>query len=365
LFALACAPLFAQEPTPASQPAATQPTTGPAPKLELSPTELRFGETWQGFPMEREFTVKNTGEGPLTVVVTSSCGCTVVTKPDSPLLPGQSSTFKIGYQTSNLGPVDRRVTVTSNDPARMNVEIPVQGTVKPICEIKPSEHIVFEDVDRDTRESGSVRIESLYTDGPLHMKLKPDQELDRFEVALQELQPGREFELTGTTKPPLEVGWNNATVQVDTGLENTAPVLIYLTARVPPRLEVQPNRLFVTPQFTQPMQFTVRIQYRKREPVNITNMTCDLSTVKYELLPASETAAENRMAYREIRVTVPGFNDIPVKPATLTIFTDAGGEFEKLNVSIERRIPPARRPPRPPSQPTPQPAGADVPPTQK
>jgi hypothetical protein len=362
--ALACGSLFTPENPPAlqtapsSQPGATQPTTGPAPRLEMSPTDFRFGETWQGFPAEREFTVKNVGEAPLTVEVTSSCGCTVATKPKSPLGPGQSSTFKIAYQTSNLGPVDRRVTVTSNDPARSNVDIPVQGTVKPLYEIKPSEFIVFDELDRDSQASGSVRIESKFS-GALHMKLLPnhDREWGPFDVKLTEIQPGREYEVSATTDPPLPVGRSTGTVQVDTGLPNVQPVSVRLSAYVPPRLVVQPERLFVTPQFTQPMQHTVRLVYRQDEPVAVKDVKCDLPEVHWEVLPPSPPPEGSHLAYREIRVTVPGFAGLPAKGGKLEIYTDAGGEFEKLTVSIERRLPRARRPPRPPAPPpAPRPA---------
>jgi hypothetical protein len=340
----------AAQPSSGSQPGATQPTTGPAPKLELHPTDFRFGEVWQGLPAEREFTVKNVGAGPMNVEVTSSCGCTVVSKPKSPLDPGESSTFKIAYQTSNLGPTDKRVTVTTNDPSQSNVEIPVQGTVKPLYEITPTEHIVFQELDRDSQVSGSVRIESKY-DKPLNMKVKPDQALSAFEVALREIQPGREYELVATTKPPLEVGWNIAAVLVETGLADAAPITVHLSASVPPRVALDPARLFVTPQFTQPMQHTVRVDYRKSEPVNITDVQCDLPAVQFEVMPPCDPPEGSRLAFREIRVTVPGFRELPPGGAQLYIFTDAEGELAKLTVSIERRLPPQRRGPKYPPRP--------------
>jgi hypothetical protein len=355
--ALACITLFAQsrepvtqppaatQPAPRSQPGATQPTTGPAPKLELEPTDFRFGETWQGFAAEREFTVRNVGEAPLTVEVTTSCGCTVASKPKSPLAPGETGTFKVTYQTGGPGPVDRRVTVMTNDPARTNVDIPVQGTVKRLYEIKPDEFLTFEELDRDSRASRSVRIESQYT-GALRMKVKPDQDLGPFEVTLREIQPGREFELTATTKPPLPVGWSNAAVEVETGLENVAPVTVHLAAEVPPRVAVGPASLFVTSRSDKPAQQTLRVQYRRDEPIDIVDVKCDLPAVQYEVLPPSEPPEGSRMAFREIRVTLPRFVQLPAQGGKLEIFTSAEGEFAKLTVPIERRSLPTRREPK-------------------
>jgi len=347
--ALACSAVFAQDTAPSSQPGTPRPTTGPAGKLEISPAEFRFGDTWQGFPAEREFTVKNVGAGPLTIEVTSSCGCTVATKPKTPLEPGESSTFKISYQTSNLGPADKRVTVTTNDPERANVEIPVQGTVRPLYDIKPSEHIAFEELDSDSRVSGSIRIESKYPEG-LRLKLLPNSqnEWGPFDVRVTEIQPGHEYEVTAATKPPLPVGRSVGNALIDVGLPNVLPIPVRFFANVPPRVAVQPDRLYVTQQFTQPMQHTVRLVYREREPVQVTNVQCDLADVCWEVLPPSPPSEGSHMAAREIRVTVPGFAALPARGGKLDIYTDAGGEFEKLTVSIERRLPRTRRPPRPP-----------------
>jgi hypothetical protein len=350
--ALACSIAFAQQTAPPSQPVTSPPTTGPSGKLELSPTEFRFGETWQGFPAEREFTVKNVGVGPLTVQVISSCGCTVVTAPKSPLEPGESSTFKIGYQTSNLGTADRRVTVTTSDPNRSQVGIPVQGTVKPLYEIKPGEHIIFDELDSDSHASGSIRIESKYPGG-MSLKMMPGQEEERgpFDVQLTEVEPGHVFDVSAATKPPLPVGRSLGTVNIETGLPNVAPIQVRLFATVPPRVSVQPDRLFVTRQFTQPMQQTLRLVYRQNEPVEVTGVQCDLANVTWEILAPSPPPEGSRMAFREIRVTVPGFAELPATGGKLDIHTDAGGEYEKLTVSIERRLPKPRRLPRPPAPP--------------
>jgi hypothetical protein len=354
---LTCQSLLAQEAPPASQPApGSQPTTGPAGKLEMSPQDFRFGDTWQGFPAEREFTVKNVGAGPLEISVTSSCGCTVASKPKSPLPPGESSTFKVTYNTTNLGPTDKHVTVTTNDPDRITFDIPVQGTVKPLYEIKPGDYIIFEELDRDTHATGSVRVESKYT-GPMHAKLLANynSEWGPFDVQLTPIQPGREFEVSATTRPPLPVGRSMGTVQIDTGLPNVLPITVRISGYVPPRVAAQPDRLAVTQQFTRPMQHTVRLVYRESEPVEVTDVKCDLPDVHWEIQPPSPPPEGSHMAYREIRLTVPGFADLPAKGGKLDIYTDAGGEFAKLTVQIERRLPHVRRPPRPPAPPAAQP----------
>lgn len=349
-------PQAASRPAPGLPPGASQPATGIGPRLELHPRDFRFGEVWQGLPAEREFTVKNTGDSPLTVVVSSTCGCAVVTAPKSPLAPGESSTFKISYQTGAPGPSDRRVTVTTNEAHGAIVEIPVQGLVKPLYDIAPSNHISFQRLNVDSRETQSVRIVSKY-DKPLNFRIKSGQESAAFEIVLNEVEPGREFHLVATTKPPLQPGWNNAAVLIETGLPDCAPLTVSLSAQVPPRVVVQPGQLAVTPQFTRPMQQTVHLEYRSSEPLVIKDITCDLPSVRFELLPPSDLPERDGFDCQEIRVTLPSFADLPAEGGTLVIHTDDEGEFATLTVPIERRMPPARRTVRPPVPPASQPAG--------
>jgi hypothetical protein len=44
----------------------------------------------------------------------SSCGCTVPSWPQEPVLPGKSDVVKVTYSTHNVGPINKTITVTSN-----------------------------------------------------------------------------------------------------------------------------------------------------------------------------------------------------------------------------------------------------------
>ena len=59
-----------------------------------------------------EFT--NTGDAPLIITdVLSTCGCTIPTKPEAPIMPGKSGKIEIKY-SMNLGPIRKTITVESN-----------------------------------------------------------------------------------------------------------------------------------------------------------------------------------------------------------------------------------------------------------
>lgn len=61
------------------------------------------------------FTFTNDGKEPLILSnVRSSCGCTVPTWPRQPILPGQSETIKVKYDTKRVGTINKSISVYSN-----------------------------------------------------------------------------------------------------------------------------------------------------------------------------------------------------------------------------------------------------------
>ena len=62
----------------------------------------------------RSFEFTNTGDAPLIISeVHSTCGCTVPTKPDHPILPGKKGKIDVKYNM-NPGTIRKTITVDSN-----------------------------------------------------------------------------------------------------------------------------------------------------------------------------------------------------------------------------------------------------------
>ena len=62
----------------------------------------------------RVFEFTNTGNAPLIITnVLSTCGCTVPTKPDAPILPGKKGKIEVKYNMAT-GPIRKTITVESN-----------------------------------------------------------------------------------------------------------------------------------------------------------------------------------------------------------------------------------------------------------
>lgn len=80
----------------------------------------------------REFVLTNNGNKPLTIESTQgSCGCTVPTKPEKPIQPGEKGVIKVHYATDRVGAFTKTVTVKSNAAGQETKVLTIKGTILP------------------------------------------------------------------------------------------------------------------------------------------------------------------------------------------------------------------------------------------
>ncbi len=76
---------------------------------------IEFGTINQNENGLRVFKFTNTGNAPVVITqVKTSCGCTVASKPEKPVLPGESAQIEVNYDTKKIGKFSKSVTVISN-----------------------------------------------------------------------------------------------------------------------------------------------------------------------------------------------------------------------------------------------------------
>lgn len=76
-----------------------------------------------------EFIMTNEGKEPLILSnVRSSCGCTTPQWPRNPILPGESATIKVKYDTKRVGPFKKHIYVHSNAKTE-RVTLTISGSV--------------------------------------------------------------------------------------------------------------------------------------------------------------------------------------------------------------------------------------------
>ncbi len=90
------------------------------------------GEVVKGELVVAEFTVKNTGNYPLVIAeVKGSCSCTVASKPEDPIQPGQSGKIKAEVDTdrTSTGVISKSVRIVANTEPSIT-EVVVKAKVK-------------------------------------------------------------------------------------------------------------------------------------------------------------------------------------------------------------------------------------------
>ena len=90
---------------------------------------IDYGTIEQNSDGNRKFVFKNTGDTPIVISnVKGSCGCTVATKPEKPILPNETGEIKVKYATNRLGKFSKEIKVSSNASESIKV-IKITGNV--------------------------------------------------------------------------------------------------------------------------------------------------------------------------------------------------------------------------------------------
>ncbi|MBR9920677.1 MAG: DUF1573 domain-containing protein [Bacteroidetes bacterium] len=95
---------------------------GPTTTIEFEEATFDFGSALQGDIVTRVFTFTNTGDVPYIMSnARGSCGCTVPKYPKEPILPGETASITVEFNTKGkYGKQNKKVTLTGNtDPAQI------------------------------------------------------------------------------------------------------------------------------------------------------------------------------------------------------------------------------------------------------
>ena len=261
----------------------------------------------------------------------------MATQPKSPLAPGETTHFTISYRTTLRGQAHKRVTLTTNDPSQPSVVIPVTGTVRGVFDISPTNSIIFRTVDAESAATEAVTLKNICGQ-PLSLHLQDGQDFGPFAIELKEVEPGMEYTLTATTKPPLQAGVNRATVKLETGFAESPELTLSVIANVQPRVSAAPRQLIVHPSQKAGSLRWLRVQYRADHPIHILDVRANFPGMMYEPMAPASGPAHSMIAAHQIRLTLPAFDDIPDTDAKIEILTDdPSPEFQTLEIPVLKR----------------------------
>ena len=333
-----------QTPPPDSQPAAD--TQAGAAKMELEKTEWDFGQKWSGEPCTTEIKISSVGTAPLKILkIDKTCGCTGALPNRNEIPPGESDKIVLTYNTNkDKEEVSQSITLQTNDPEQPRVQIRVKGIVKKIVDILPTNRITFGAIGRTDTASMSVELNS-NLDTPINLKLKPFDEPQPFDITLEEVEAGKKFKLTATTKPPLQLGANTTEAVMETGVDKFPTISVPVSVYIAPRVYARPAKLFLAPAVKRSFQRSVRLHYRAANPIDIKEIkvSCpDLITVE-RVPPRKSFDAKALTLYHELRVTLPPGDKLPPEGAKIEIFTtDTDPEYQVITLDVILRQPAPR-----------------------
>jgi len=309
------------------------------PRVEVSPKEFDFGEVWEGKQAKQQFTVKNVGRQPLTLKVKTSCGCTPATQPKTPLAPGETSTFTLEYRTSRTGPTRKTAWLETNDPLNPKITIPVRGIVKPVFKLDPARRMHFRGLELTTERSETMRLENAYGH-PVTLKLKEGQDFGVFDVKLRTVKDGWHYDLTVTTKPPLKLGSNTSKVVLATDLKDLPELTIRLFADARPLVYPQPRIMQILKGTKPGAARYVDIWHRRKMTVKVLVVKSDMEGVTWEIVEAPKPLPGSMDDRIRIRLSLPGYEDLPEGGGLLKIHTSAKDpQYAVLEVPVRGILP--------------------------
>ncbi len=101
------------------------------PSIVFENETIDYGTIPHNADGKREFVFVNNGTEPLIIeTAQGSCGCTVPTKPEKPIAPGEKGVIGVKYDTNREGTFTKNVTIKSNASETAKI-LTIKGTVSP------------------------------------------------------------------------------------------------------------------------------------------------------------------------------------------------------------------------------------------
>jgi hypothetical protein len=242
--------------------------------------------------------------------------------------------------TKNTKEVTQTIRIITNDPVEPEMKFVVKGEVWHVFDAKPSARMVFGFVKPESEKAISIELHNNLKENAFP-RVEPLRSDARFEIELEEIEPGMKYKLTARTKPPLELGTNYVTVVLETGVERLPTMSITVSAIALEPVSVRPDRLWVVSSQTKPSQRTLWLNYAEDHPIQITGLESSHPKVRVQKLPARRPPSEtSEFAAHQIRVFLPPFAELPDEPVTIELRTDdPDPKFQKFVVLVEKRRP--------------------------
>ncbi len=226
--------------------AAAAPTNAPGPKIQFATPLYDFGRVKSGEPVKYTYVFTNTGDRLLILnSVQPQCGCTAAGEWTKQVEPGKTGTIPIQFNTMGYnGAVFKQTTVTCNVTNQPMLFLQLKGTIyKPFDVIPP---LAVLNVSPDAESVSVVVTITNNTEEPLILS-PPESNNRMFSAQLKTNQPGKGYQLTVSTVPPLSTGSVQGQISMKSTWTNTPVIPVTVVANVQPAVMVIPSYITLAP----------------------------------------------------------------------------------------------------------------------
>ena len=221
--------------------------TGSSGRIQFATNVHDFPKVRAGEIVKHSFTFTNTGSGLLEITaVRLSCGCTTAGEWTRRVEPGNTGVIPLQLNTDESWPsgaISKTVEVASTDKVQPSVVLEMKGTVWKPLDVIPQYVALNIVADATASPSSTVRLVN-NTDTPLSLS-PPQIDNPAFAVELRTNQPGKEYQLVVTAKPPFSSGTMQGRVRLGTSLSTTPEITVLVMANVQPAIVVMPPRIIL------------------------------------------------------------------------------------------------------------------------
>lgn len=237
------------------------------PRIQFATPIYDFGRAKVGEPVKYSYYFTNTGCGTLYLTnVQPSCGCTTAGQWTRQVEPGQSGVIPIQFNPPQYsGQIFKTISVTSNDKGQPTVVLQLKGTVWKPIDFTPPYTVLNVLADADTA-TASVRIVNNMEE-PLMLEA-PECSSHAFSAQITNIEPGKVFQLTLSSVPPLNPGAVQGRISVKTSSTNVPVLDIPFWVNVQPPVTIFPPQLMLP---APPLQnTTTRLTIQNNSTNNLT-----------------------------------------------------------------------------------------------
>jgi hypothetical protein len=345
-------PGFPLPPQPGAVPAIPVLTNGIGPKIQFATPIYDFGKVKSGELVKYSYVFTNTGDRTLEITqVQPGCGCTTAGEWTKKVETNQTGQVPIQFNSANFnGQVLKTVTVRCNDPAQANgVVLQLKGTIWRPIDYIPQYAVL--NLPPDVQTASTVVKIVNNTEEPITLS-PPEVNNRSFTATLATNNPGKEYQITVNTVPPLPAGTVQAMITVKTSSTNMAVLNIPLWVNVQPAVMVMPPQISLLPP---PLQTkttpAITIQNNSTNSLVLSDPAINIPGVEVQL----NTMQTGRVY--SATLTFPQGFEIPAgRPVEFTVKSSLA-QMPLIKVPV-MQIP---RPLTPPLAPAPPPTPAAVP----